>query len=226
MKLLPLYLTGLFKSRSFRLNGRGVSGAGRVRADQRAAALVSAMCRHSAAIVCQAYPLLIPATDGEDGAGEDDGDEDSVDISATWNSAEKLHLNRVFILDLLERQYLHCGPQVPADVRTALFGTADKVDPRMLQLQPFPPPADVAAQQSKQARAVHSCVSEKLAAVRKRAALLVGHRNQPLHVVTADAADYEAEFFRLLVEDKVEREDSYVDLLCSIHKKIQNKMVD
>jgi len=214
LKLVAVYVNTLLKSDALSVNKKA-DGPTRVRADQRAFALIQNLTASTSVLLGRLYPrlhVLYPIDDAADASEKDSSKMDTnvVVPKSTWSSSEKLELDGVFLIQDAERIMIHFGDDVSRETATLLLGkfaNALHSDPKSVVLTP--------QQNDLSARVMK--IIEKLQAMWE----FYG-QTCPVYVMNGAL---KTEFTSKLVEDKTFRSDtSYIDFLCALHKKIQSRM--
>lgn len=216
LKLLPIYLSALFKCPVLRMNSGGQLDD-LLRTDERVAEF--AKWRGLAVVyTCPTvYPRMfslhdLPAEAGSNAEQRLDGATGAVTRvilpPTQWPSAEKFTLDGVYLLSTACAMFIYVGEKCPAEVLDKLFGAGSVDDlARVGELMRL--------RDNDLSHAVHAIINE----LRKTMLPFV-----PIVVVTPKSPTKKT-VTGWLVEDRVRREESYVETLCSIHTQIQSRMM-
>lgn len=212
LKLLPLYTLATLKSRALRANliGNPPRGFIDVRADERVMMMGLLNSLPVEFAVSAVYPKLYSIHDIPEDCCTLDEDGKFILPPQLPPTAEKLEEEGIFLLHSAMCCYIYIGPKVPGDLLLELFGM-EHVDTSEHTLDLF----------EKQE-------NETEDGLRERVRNLVEYLNstmpisQPLEILTKN--DWRANrFMSTLVEDRTRNDVSYVEFLCQVHKRIQQK---
>lgn len=199
LKLLPLFALGITKLPCFRTDSR---------ADSRAVWIARLLSAPPFRVLPALHPrfMQIPY----DNLGVPESQSQLPD--RLWLTAEKLQPEGIFILENGYDVYVYVGPGVSRDTCTALLGVArpEAVDESQSQWGSGPPVLETPLN-----RHVHEILLEIRRQRQSYMHLRLMHRGHP----------QETAFLASLIEDRSPSAGmSYVEFLCLLHRKIQNKL--
>lgn len=206
LKLLPLYASSIRKMAVFR------SGSD-MRVDDRMAGLIRILGLPIAQLAPLVYPrvhVLLPLSET---AGVPTGVGDNVHLPPSIACAvDKLASDRVYLVDTGLALHIYVRNEVPFELLEEAFGvtTAAQVPAAMAR---FLSPEAVVSNDGRRLWAI----VQQLRRDRSRLPW------QPLSVALVGTPE-EARVLALLAEDRVASELPYVDYLCHVHRKVQQKM--
>eukprot|EP01054_Gregarina_sp_Poly1_P010963 Gregarina_sp_Poly_1__10962@NODE_863_length_5938_cov_134_668029_g624_i0_p1_GENE_NODE_863_length_5938_cov_134_668029_g624_i0NODE_863_length_5938_cov_134_668029_g624_i0_p1_ORF_typecomplete_len1211_score164_16Sec23_trunk/PF04811_15/9_8e25Sec23_helical/PF04815_15/5_9e16Sec23_BS/PF08033_12/2_2e12zfSec23_Sec24/PF04810_15/1_3e05Gelsolin/PF00626_22/0_0091_NODE_863_length_5938_cov_134_668029_g624_i020185650 len=208
LKLLPVYLTGLYKSKALRVYARE---------EERAASLFNLLSASPAKLALGLYPLVFPLhrsyTDypRENLArmGLPTDIEDFVYVPASVpSSGERITTDGIFLMDNGEVFYLYIGKDVKSTAIAEIIPS--NVDGSNTQF--FPEQQEPGSLGQRIQAVIHQLRRQKF-----------NQAYQGIRLIKAGNL-LESEFIWHLVEDRLGSEKGYVDYLCQLHRTVQQLM--
>eukprot|EP01053_Blabericola_migrator_P000108 Blabericola_migrator_1__107@NODE_1027_length_5664_cov_160_198321_g707_i0_p1_GENE_NODE_1027_length_5664_cov_160_198321_g707_i0NODE_1027_length_5664_cov_160_198321_g707_i0_p1_ORF_typecomplete_len1136_score167_20Sec23_trunk/PF04811_15/7_6e23Sec23_helical/PF04815_15/3e17Sec23_BS/PF08033_12/1_6e08zfSec23_Sec24/PF04810_15/3_8e05Gelsolin/PF00626_22/0_007_NODE_1027_length_5664_cov_160_198321_g707_i021865593 len=210
LKLLPIYLTGLFKSKALRLN---------CKEDDRVAHLFALLCAGCAKLTLGLYPIVIPLhrsykevpRENLSRMGLPTDVENFVYVpNSVPSSGERITTDGVFLMDNGEVFYVYVGK----DIKATALGELLPEDLDVSQLTLFRPPESPNPQSlGNRVQAVINQLRLQKFNLGYQAARVIKAGHPP-----------ESEFIWHLVENRLGSEKGYVDYLCQLHRTVQQLM--
>lgn len=212
LKLLPVYLTGLFKSKALRMYYKD---------DERAAQLFSLLSAGSAKLSLGLYPIVIPIhrsyteipRENLAKAGLPTEVENFVYVPHSIpSSGERITTDGIYLVDNGSTFYLYIGK----DLKTSILEQIVAPDTDFSSAPVLSPPPSEDPEN----------MGNRILAIVNQ--LRLQKFNQGYQSVRLIRAGYppEAEFIWQLVEDRLGSEKGYVDFLCQLHRTVQQMMDD
>jgi len=203
LKLLPLYIGAIRKMAAFRTGSDA-------RLDEKVAYLIKMLALPIAQVAPLVYPLVYTIGPLSERAGFPTGVGDHVYMPSTVAcTSDKLSPESVYLIDNGIALYLYICEKVTPDLLEEFLGVNSL--------------AELASVLAQTEAALTTNIGRIVAIVQQIRRVKVRMPWQPLIVVPAGTPE-EARCLSMLSEDRVGHEMPYVDFLCHIHKRVQNKL--